>query len=754
MSANYNIDIDKSSFINEENMELLRVAASEIFTASEKDFEQIKSRKWYKRILQMITFSKENEKMIARNITNLAKVQDIVLKLLLSLSEDNQEVAKIISELSDRLYSLTNTTGSITQRVIDVDNFIKFGYKKSVSIVDFSDAKKSVLLSAFNYIADHYEYTDELVAYLTAIRRMAHFNERNTDFDIHTFNFDDKESRCILPMLIEMNYICTQRFEWCDEISLIIDQLNISSANITKIKEQVELDIKRVGINGIIDLYNASAPTYFIDDNDIEFDDDFIELSNDLFYPQELSELTISKIMHISKDEVRKFYNQIIHVNSYIDCAGTIEFENCEIYYNEKPGTPCQISLKEGSSLKINNCRIVCENINKNPLFKDDGSTSVMIQNSVFEDCSYFIEMHNGDSCNFLLQGCEIINPNVYFLNLQGLNKGMINNCVITYNKPLPDEDDNNYGGIFCSSKWGKAENITVSEIIANGNDLFNVRGEGGGFKRTNPLFNMQNANYINCTFENINYCIHDAEIVSHCRFEKCEKVLENGFSIKKSNVLHCSFLKCGSVISGNSMGISHCQFVECSNSLIESSVVGNVNVEYCEFYNIKFSNSFNFSSPACLSFHRSKGNEYSASTVKKCIFDGAELNQGFLIAGKAHENIKGKSVYIEECSFHNCVTKRESGKIIKCYDTYFNLFNKQIQIEVTSIQNCLGLDEVNKENGYTADVIIKAKDNNGAVIGVSAAGFAVGGIFGAIGGASGMIIKNKLTNDTDKHME
>lgn len=756
MAICYNFDIDEHTFANAENIEILKEAARELFSASEEDFEQMKSQNWYKRTWQMITFSKDNEKVMAKNITSLAKAQDIVLKLLLSLSDDNKEIALIVSELSGKIYNLANATEVIAQKVIVVDNFIKYGYKKSGSIDDFSDAQKSVLISTFNYIADSYGHIEEMAMFLTAIRRMAKFNERNTEFDIETFIFDDKESRVIFPILIEMNYFCTKQFDLCDEISEIIDHLSISAANKKKIKELVELDIKRVGINGIIELYYDLVPDYEISDSDIEFEDDFFESNYDEFYPRELTEITISNIMHIAKDEIKKFINNKIYVSSFIDCAGTMVFENCEIYYNVTPGTPCQITLKEGSSLSIINCKVTCNNLEKNAFFKDEGSVRLFITNSIFEDCSYFIEKEKGDDCNFVMQGCEIINPYTSFLSIYGVNEGIINNCIITFNKPLPEDDDNYYkGSIFSvSPKWGETNNIRVSDVIVNGNNLFNVKDEKGYFNRIKDLFNMNYASYTNCTFENVNYCIRNVGILSHCKFNKCEKVIENGVGKEKSKITHCTFTGCESIIIGNNMDISNCQFVECNNNLIETSFGGNVNVEFCEFYNIKYSKPYSYSTPACLCFHRSKGSEYSSSSVKKCIFNGIELNDGFLIAGMVIEKINGKSVYVEECSFQNCTTKRESGKIIKCYGIYFNVFKKQIEIEVTSIQNCLGLDKVNKENGYINDVIVKAKDSTGAVIGATAFGFAIGGVFGAIGGASSALIKNTLTVDTDKHFE
>lgn len=757
MGTSYTFNVDKNVFADNESVEVLKKAAEELFTATEADFEQLKSQQWYQQIWKMVTFSKNEVKVVAKNITSLAKAQDIVLKLLLSLSEDNREIARVVSQLSDRLYNLANSTEKITQRVVDVDNFVKYGYKKSGSIADFSDAQKSVLLSALNHIADAHSYTENLDVFLLAIRRMAGYQERNTDFNINNFIFDDKKSLVIFPLLLEMNYICTGEYELCDEISEVIDHLSISSANQKKIKAQVEADIQRVGINGVIALYSAMAPELFIDDSDIEFEEDWYEsLAQDELYPPELAEVTITNIIHIANDEVRAFSHQVIHLDSYIVCAGTLMLENCLIHYHDKPGSPCQITLQSGSSLEIRNCKFICENIDNTPLFKDEGSTSITITDSIFEDCSYFIDKTSGGEGTFVLQGCEIINPYIHFLNMCGVSEGVIRNCQITYTKPLPGQADVFSGNVFQVSPWGRSSSVEVNEVIVNGNAFFSDEEDPQDFSLFHSqitLFDMKNANYTNCTFENMSHCISDAGNLSHCKFSDCMDVIKIGFHIDKCGINHCTFTGCESIISGNNMKIAYCQFVKCSNSLIKSSVVGNVRVEFCEFYNIK-QNKTDFFSPACLCFHRSKGDQYGSSSVKNCIFNGIEIENGFLIAGQASENIKGKAVYIEGCSFRNCTTERESGKIIKCYDTYFNLFKKQIEIEVTSISDCLGLDKVNHENGYVEDVIVRAKDNTGGIIGATALGFTMGGIFGAIGGASSMIIKDKLINDTDVHVE
>jgi len=91
----------------------------------------------------------------------------------------------------------------------------------------------------------------------------------------------------------------------------------------------------------------------------------------------------------------------------------------------------------------------------------------------------------------------------------------------------------------------------------------------------------------------------------------------------------------------------------------------------------LTFDKDIRFIDDACLYFQRSKGKEPHHSSVKKCIFDGIDVGEGFLIRGYVYEKVSGPTVYIEECSFRNCVTKRKSGKIIKEYDRYLGLFKR-----------------------------------------------------------------------------
>ena len=80
---------------------------------------------------------------------------------------------------------------------------------------------------------------------------------------------------------------------------------------------------------------------------------------------------------------------------------------------------------------------------------------------------------------------------------------------------------------------------------------------------------------------------------------------------------------------------------------------------------------------------------------VLKCIFEGIYLEEGFLIAGNTFEKIKKSKVEVTSCNFKNCYTKRSSKKILKEYDFYYGLFDRIVETNPLTFNNCVGLDQV-----------------------------------------------------------
>lgn len=100
--------------INQANLktDVILEALNDVLTASEADFQGLKEKTWYKRLWGMVTFSKDNEKRLASGVANLAKLQDIVIKLVMQLSRDDKQIAQAVL---DNQVQINELAGSVLQ---------------------------------------------------------------------------------------------------------------------------------------------------------------------------------------------------------------------------------------------------------------------------------------------------------------------------------------------------------------------------------------------------------------------------------------------------------------------------------------------------------------------------------------------------------------------------------------------------------------------------------------------------------------
>ena len=141
-----------------------------------------------------------------------------------------------------------------------------------------------------------------------------------------------------------------------------------------------------------------------------------------------------------------------------------------------------------------------------------------------------------------------------------------------------------------------------------------------------------------------------------------------------------------------------HCKFEKCYNNLISTLYGGGVNINFCEFKDIKVINP----NPNCYVFaidlKRSKDSNSSSSSIKNCIFDGVKLINDYLIGTSTCEKPKGYVGHVNECTFKNITTNYKSKRIIKEDLKYETAFKKIKSFKAISVYNCRGLDNVKTE--------------------------------------------------------
>lgn len=197
-----------------ESIQDLIEASNAIASASEKDFEKMKNTTWYKRLWKMVTFSKDNQKIMANGISNLAKLQEIVMKALLQLSEQNTELTEIVNNNSEILEELCNKVAVSSKQhyaMLVQLNRIKSGIEKNVYIDDLSGDSRIIIVNAITRIAENLDDHSELSRkYISRLMATAEFTsadlQNNIDFSCIE-NLKNKEAQLLFRLCKEYIYI-------------------------------------------------------------------------------------------------------------------------------------------------------------------------------------------------------------------------------------------------------------------------------------------------------------------------------------------------------------------------------------------------------------------------------------------------------------------------------------------------------------------------------------------------------------------
>ena len=101
---NYELTLTQYAQDNiDETLEILISATQDIASAQEKDFERIKEKRWYTRLWELVTFSKDNQKIQSRGVSNLAKLNEITLKAVVLVARISQKNSASICKMLDEL---------------------------------------------------------------------------------------------------------------------------------------------------------------------------------------------------------------------------------------------------------------------------------------------------------------------------------------------------------------------------------------------------------------------------------------------------------------------------------------------------------------------------------------------------------------------------------------------------------------------------------------------------------------------------
>jgi len=269
MSATqFSIDFDY--FDRECDFSDLQEATHQLCTASESQFSQIQSEKWYTRLFDTITFSQKKDKRLAANITNLAQAQHVLIELLIRLSARDIKIATLVEESYDKIAELSAQDIKIAEAIKILRDRCILGLGKSSDIGSLSSTNKEILAGILLLVTEHFgnlnvaqqKYNDAVLRYIDII------DPQQIDLS-KTLNevTDNTIRKKMLICTMELAFLHEMNFDFEDNFSVFIDEFDFGGKTIKEIKEGIQRSYKLRGIEGFYNKYGHM---------DYEIDDTFL----------------------------------------------------------------------------------------------------------------------------------------------------------------------------------------------------------------------------------------------------------------------------------------------------------------------------------------------------------------------------------------------------------------------------------------------------------------------------------------------
>ena len=686
-----------------ETVDCLISAASEIFSKTERDFDEIKNTQWYKRLWKLITFSKDNEKKLANGVSSVAKLQEIITKALLLLADKSADISDFLCKHDEEIVRISKNQANLAKNqdaISDEIARLKTGAKKTISLYNIEGEKRKIFMTAFCSAVDVLNSElDYCVDYYNQIYDALDCTDAQSSIRFNSVNdtLNTEEQLLLYRVIMEYVFLATNSFVCKAEI---LDYLAVSPTDIEATKAYITAQVKRGGRENLLLKYKSkySVNGYTLVDND-DIDWDFFEnedTSKAETSPQ-METIHVTNLTQIRAGERLQFYKKNVYIEANIDCHGELQFFGCNIYYNAGANIG-KITLSPESQLNIWNSQVFGGPLDETAFIRGK-QADISCLNSAFHNCQRFINVTDSE---FGMDKCGVYNCIREFVCVDNGINSSVENTLIILDDPTIIEDavgyQNEHKGlsspmIFDIDRWCEYKN-----------NLFYCPFE---FKDSLWLtvfwgdhHSVEDCTFITLGSQNIHYSSYP-QTINNCLFVGGSNVISlNGDGLSgNSNLSNSMFIGCKNAVSCYKDIIQGCTFVDCQRTSIEAQFRGGAVVENCLFMNTKVvpreskDKCGNEISPCikvyCEREFMEKGKN-KPNTINNCTFYNLN-NYDYIITPSATGKPEEVIAQVENCRFINCDCVRAIQK-----DTYYYsdiLSIKKTVRDVMKVVNCEGVD-------------------------------------------------------------
>ncbi len=271
----------------------IQMAIQKLSSASQEQFEEIKQEKWYNRLWDMVTFSQKGKKRLAEQIGTVAQAQQILVEMLLRLSDQDRNISELVMKNSDyieriqrdNIYLLTEIN-LLKDKIADINVKVKY----DANIKDLNDEEKRALSGCLYNLAELNDSpSDRQKEYLNTILNYVDENTRMENPFAAIENLDSKIKGKILVCCMEYMFLEKDSTDTFDKYQEFIDEFDCGKKTISDLKEQVESIYKARGEQGFIDRYRnidkGVSASFYVElgedsSEDDGSEDDYDEITN------------------------------------------------------------------------------------------------------------------------------------------------------------------------------------------------------------------------------------------------------------------------------------------------------------------------------------------------------------------------------------------------------------------------------------------------------------------------------------------
>ncbi|PGH20874.1 hypothetical protein RN96_07215 [Fusobacterium polymorphum] len=674
--------------IEREDIDSIGLAIKKLSVSSENQFSELKNERWFNRLFNMITFSNKKNIRLAEQITTLAQAQEILVRILLFLSEKSSKISELVKNNTKDIEKLGENDIYLLNRIKKLEDKV-FGIKREIRLENLSLQAKEILSACLKELSILFNYTnDNQKLYVNFILNQLNIDRveyNNLKLAIDELDSNNEKTQILISCL-EYIYLKNNNFNILKtnyQILNFIEMFYFSKKKIDEIKNQVERDSN---FDGIIFRYGNDYNEDFEDDN---FLLDFIDSIEEIEI--EKKDLYIDSMFNIKEGEIYVIENKNIHISSMINCSGTLEIKNCTLYYNEILNNEAKkifnkINLGNNSTLKVENSTVICKNYDKNFFIKGEDlkKSNIYLKNTIFIDCLNCINSYVIDAS---VENCEFRNCVRNFFKINVYGDFLMKDCSIIQEK-LPDfkipikEYAHNNEVLFYISNSSKKSTIFTSNKV----DIYFYDNE----RQYNQLIgsNYPNKNLIvknsifNNHLENKFSLKITAEYIDNCSFYSLKNIL------KTESVNNCFFENCSFICqerNSNLLYVKNTEFRNCNDSLFPS------NKDYINEYSLRpsyYHNKIIFENCKFSGNNLIKGNFIElgcGSQIKNCEFSNISI-ENFLISISIDEK---SLILIQNTLFKNCTTERNDKEIIKKYGLMQRVIKGELIYKMAEVKDC-----------------------------------------------------------------